>query len=400
LQYQRGNGHADTTISAYERDATVLNLADQFPKAPGVLRYIQHVPTWENGIEAVVRSLTARWDVQARAELRSVHGISDQRSGNGGLQGGGAGSQQLAGVAFQATLHGNRFEALAGARYDAATFAHGTIVTVDSKTHAATTVVAPSRTDAAISPRVALRYDLGQAVALRLSAGSGIREPYLNELVRGFQIGSTVFAPNVGLIPERSRSLSAGIDVAGAASHASLDFTQTVVNDAIAFLTVSPTLQQRANIDRTQTDGLTAVVERRLAGCTRVEASATTQFARVTQGPGAIVGKQLQFVPDRSISLGIDDDAGAIGLGIDASYIGQTYADDLNTEPLGAALVIGARATAPMSDGSRITLSWQNLTRQTYLTSVDRIAPPSNLILSYTLPIGGEARQPGRCRVR
>ncbi len=79
----------------------MLNVADQFPTAPGVLRYIQHVPTWENGVFASWLAPGAHVDLEARGDVRAVHGISDQRSGDGTLQSMGSGSQSLAGIALQ-----------------------------------------------------------------------------------------------------------------------------------------------------------------------------------------------------------------------------------------------------------------------------------------------------------
>ncbi|HEV3157180.1 MAG TPA: TonB-dependent receptor [Candidatus Baltobacteraceae bacterium] len=388
LRYFHSSSFADTTISAYERDSYVTNVADQYPAKPGVLRYIQNVPSWENGIEAIVRATPANWELQARGELRAVHGISNQVGAGSALQSEGSGSQQLGGLALQASLHEHRFEGLVGARYDQTTFSNGTSVSVNSTTHLPITTLAPGRTDAAISPRAGLRYDLSPALALRLSAGDGIRSPYLNELVRGYVIGSTTYLPNINLIPERSKSFTFGLDDVDSRNHASLDFTHTDVANAIAFETTSPTTQMRSNIDQTQTDGITGTFQHKINECVNLDASATEQAARVASGPAAIIGKRLAYIPNSNASLGIDDSAGALRFGVDANYFGQTYADDLNTEPLGAALTFDAHAGTSFGDGSSLKLSWQNLTRQVYLSSIDRIAPPATLQLTFTQTFG------------
>jgi outer membrane receptor protein involved in Fe transport len=387
LLFAHAGERTTTSVSAYARATTVLNVADQFPAAPGVLRYVQHVPTWENGVFASWLSSGTHLDLEARGDVRAVHGISDQRGGDGTLQSLGSGSQSLAGGALQARLHGDRFEALLGARYDTVGFAHGALV--DRSARGVTTITpAPARDDAAVSPRVALRYDLSPNVSLRASSGAGFRAPYLNELVRGFQIGAVRMAPNPALVPERSRGDGVGIDVANRSSRFALDVHRTTVNDAIAFVTLSPTLQQRQNVSRTQTDGAIATYATLLAPCTRLRLSGQSQYARVTNGPPAVIGKRLAFVPDRAATAALDTQAGWTRYGFEASFVGNAYADDLNTQPLGSALLVGARVTAPLAAGATLTLSAENLTNRIYLSSVDRLGPPSSVMLRLAVPVG------------
>ncbi len=384
LQYAFAGEHAYATFNAYERDANITNVADLYPATPGSLRYVQHVPTWENGLGTSLTLAGGPSEFQIRAELRSVHGISNQYGPSGALQNSGSGSQQLAGFALQETIRSGRFEVLAGARYDNVAFTNGTLV---ASTGAVTN--APARDDGAISPRAALRYDLSPNVALRVSSGAGFRAPYLNELVRGYFIGSTQYAPNITLVPERSYTNSAGIDVLGGTrARLALDAFETKVSDGIDFQTISPALQRRANVDRTQTDGTTLTYTQTVGPCTRLRASATTQYARIVQGPPGTVGKRLQLVPDQVATLGVDFVGRSVQYTVDATYSGQIYYDDLNTQPLGAALLFDARATVPLASGASWSVAWQNVTHQAYLTSIDRVGPPAAISVRFTLPLG------------
>ena len=384
-----------TSVEAYSRATTVLNIADQFPSAPGVLRYVQHVPSFEDGVFASWLSSGEHLDVEARADERAVHGVSDQRGGDGALQSLGSGSQAIAGVALQARLHGGPFEALLGARYDDVAFDHGTMVSVAKGV--TTTTDARDRSDAAVSPRVALRYDVSPSVTLRASSGGGFRAPFLNELLRGFQVGAVTMAPNIALVPERSGSESVGFDVAGRRSRLAFDLSDTRVNDAIAFVTISPTLQQRQNVAHTRTDGADVTYTTLLSSCTRLRVGGQTQYARVIAGPAASIGKRLAYVPDREATIGIDAQGGAARYGIDASFLGAAYADDLNTEPLGSALVIGAHVTAPLASGATLTFDAENLTNRIYLSSVDRLGPPAAVSVRLTVPVGARPDAPARC---
>ncbi len=250
LRYDVAGGHTETSVALYNRDTFVTNLADQYPAKPGVIRYVQHVPSWEDGVYAGWTSTSPALVIDARADLRSVHGLSNQQSASGALQSLGSGDQTLAGFGLQVTSRAGRFEALAGARYDSVSVADERLVTVAAATGKATIVNAPARDDRAVSPRLALRYDLSPSIALRVSSGAGFRAPYLNELVRGFNVGAVQMAPNPALIPERARTDSAGFDVLGHNSRLAVDFTRTLVTDGIAFVTFSPTVQRRENVAR------------------------------------------------------------------------------------------------------------------------------------------------------
>ena len=234
---------------------------------------------------------------------------------------------------------------------------------------------------------------------MRISTGDGFRGPYLNELVRGYQIGAVAYAPNPHLVPERSTSYSAGLDYLVGAGRLSFDAIETHVNDAIAFLTVSPTLMERGNIDRTQTDSETLTYAQTVGACTRLRVSGTTQTPRVTNGPPGTVGKQLAYVPNESADVGIDGGGrGALGYSFDGSYVGQTYADSLEQEPLGAALLFGATLRATTKSGTVFELWGDNLTHQAYLTSIDRYGPPLTVSLHVRVPIGSAPVAAPQCR--
>jgi outer membrane receptor protein involved in Fe transport len=384
-------GNAVAKAGFYARDATVYNLDDLAPANPGALRYVQHVPTHEDGFFATLLDAPGPIEYEARVDQRRVDGKSDQYGPTGALQADGTGVQLAQGIALQATYRTRRFEALAGARADRLRYDDLTLTQSVAATPApflATTSVA-GHDEGAISPRVALRYDASDRLAVRISSGGGFRGPYLNELVRGFNIGKVVQAPNPLLVPERSRTDDAGLDYLIGRGRIALDIVQTRVNDAIAFVTLSPTLAKRENIDRTQTNGETLTYAQPLGTCTRVRVSGTAQNARVASGPPGSVGKTPQFVPQASADVGVDAlGRGSFSYSVDAAYVGQTFADDLDTEPLGTAILVGATVRATTASGTSFSLVADNLTDATYLTSVDRYGPPLIVQLRVGIPIG------------
>ncbi|MEO7039642.1 MAG: TonB-dependent receptor [Candidatus Elarobacter sp.] len=361
-------GDATLAVTAFERATTVVNLADK-PTAPGALLYTQHVPTSDAGVRA-------RWErplrdgiVSVVAEHRSVTGNSDQIAFDGTVQSNVAGTQRLDGLALQRTFDG-RLGAIFGARYDAIE-----------------TNALGQRHTSALSPRVALRYDASPTVSFRAAFGTGLRAPYLNELVRSFRVGPLLERSNAALVPERSSSAQLGFDVATAASRLAFDYTGTRVTDAIGFATIAPNVQQRSNFGRTSSDAYTAEYDRG-GPCARVRGFVTSQHARVIAGSAAQVGKRLAYVPDSAASLEFERSVRAVTGAIDLAYSGPTFSDDLQRQPLGSALLVGGRLTLHAANGVALSLAVDNLADKVYLTSVDRVGPPSSITLRLSVPVG------------
>ena len=384
-------------VSYYARDTNVENMSDVFPTKPGVLRYDQHVPTQEEGFTTSYSLGTGPANVVLRIDERRVAGVSAQSGIDGVFQALGTGVEASQGIALQGDYHTKRFEINAGARGDR--LRYDDLVQAIAATPAPTVSTVAGHDEGAISPRGAVRYDVGSRLALRASAGGGFRGPYLNELVRGFSVGKIFEAPNLNLVPERSATTGVGADYLAGAGRFAFDVVETRVHDAIEFLTLSPTLMMRENLDRTQSDSETLSYVAPLSACTRIRVSGTTQHAVVTSGPAASIGKALSYVPDSVGDVAIDANGrGGFGYGIDAAYVGQTYADDLQAQPLGAALLFGATVHATTLSGTTFTVIADNLTRQRYLSSIDRYGPPQTAALRISVPIGTTHADPTACR--
>lgn len=370
LRYTHAAPHGTLQAVLYARTAYIENAADLFPAKPGVARYVQNVPTNDTGASVSWIGGREAAPLELRADVRHVGGLVRQYAASGALQSQGGGSQNLDGFAAQESLRLKRAQFVAGARFD-------TVYSTPSR-----------RTDAAISPRVAARYDLTSGLSVRASAGAGLRAPFLNELVRGYVIGATTYEPNPALVPERSRTDSAGIDWIAGAQRLSLDAFDTTVDDAIMFRTIDATHQQRSNVAQTRTNGYTLTLTRGLSACSRLSASFTNQYARVTRGPAAILSKRLQYVPSQSATLGYTVASERAAAGVSLTYAGQTYADDLNAQPLGTAVVAAAGLRFLLAGDATLDIDADNLTNARYLSSIDRYAPPARLAIGVSLPVG------------
>jgi outer membrane receptor protein involved in Fe transport len=371
-------------VVAYNRDTNITNTNDFAPTNPGALRYVQQIPTRESGLAATWFLTTGSNELAVRADEKFVYGMSTQTGPTGALQSQGTGKQQYAGLALEDTYDRGPLQVIAGLRGDL-------VATSDTALRTLTTLTAPQpRADRVLSPRLAASYGVTKAIALRASTGGGFREPFLNELVRGYRIGAVSYNPNPNLVPERSTNFGVGVDALLGAGRLSLDFANSRVKNAIEFLTspTSPTTQTRSNVGRTHTDGTTLTYGTRLARCTRLRAYVTSQYARITNGPVYDLGNRLQYVPSRSGDVAVDSGSGAFNYGADVGYAGVTYADDRNTQILPAAVLLGAHITRPLGQGASLTLEGSNLSGTRYLSSPDRYGPPPSVGLRLRFGLG------------
>lgn len=383
-RYERATGDGLLAISTFTRGWRVMNQADRAPSLPGEVLYTQHVPSHDTGAAVAWK----RGGVDLEGDLRSIAGGSEQVDASGALQSSAGGHQTVLGIALQDRVQGSRFEAVAGARVDSIR-SRGESTSFATPAPAVASIT--SRSASAFSPRLAARYDLSANLALRASASEGFRAPFLNELLRSYTISGVRYLGNPALTPERSRTLDAGLDLIAGPTRATLGFSETAVSNAIAFVTIAPGVAQRSNLSQTQTDGLTLEVVRRLGACSRLRLSGVAQFARVTEGSPANVGKRLAFVPQQSAAASYEGRLGSASAGVSLAYLGQTYADDLNADPLGTALVAGARISAPLANGASLTLGAENLANRQYRATSDRLGPPPTMTLRWRIPFGASA---------
>jgi outer membrane cobalamin receptor len=344
LHFATSAGDTSVSVVGYNRDTTILNTSDAAPVDPGALRYVQIIPTRESGVAASWFLTPTYNEVAVRADEKFVYGSSTQTGPTGALQSSGMGKQQYAGLAIEDTYERGRFQLIGGLRGDVVTFFDGIMNQTD----------APGRADRVLSPRIAARYDFTKAIAIRVSNGGGFREPFLNELLRGYQIGSVKYESNPKLTPERSAYYGVGADALLGRGRLSLDLADTQVHNAIEFLTISPTAQIRSNVARTQSDSTTLTYTTPVAHCTRLRAYLTSQYARITDGPVYDIGNRLQYVPSRAGDVAIDSGSGALEYGADVGYAGPTFADDRNTEVLPTAVIVGAHLTRPLGEGGHL----------------------------------------------
>lgn len=120
VRYRRSTPASLVQLTAFTRGAFVVNVAEQYPAKPGVLRYVQDVPTVESGEALEWRVDSARESFELRADARAIRGENDQFVPSGALQSFGRGAQLLDGFGLQKTFRSDRSAVVVGARGDRA----------------------------------------------------------------------------------------------------------------------------------------------------------------------------------------------------------------------------------------------------------------------------------------
>jgi outer membrane receptor protein involved in Fe transport len=158
--------------------------------------------------------------------------------------------------------------------------------------------------------RASAAYQVQPSITLRASGATSHRWPTLNELARDFSAGSTSTLANANLLPERARSMDAGIDVSGHGFQVSVTGFRSVVLDAIANVTQSSSataiVRQRRNAGEAHSTGVEIDGEWQNS-LVRLRASMTFLDAKFRNSQeAALEGNWLPQVPKRSVALTAD----------------------------------------------------------------------------------------------
>lgn len=161
--------------------------------------------------------------------------------------------------------------------------------------------------DGATVGNVTASWRLTPRVVIRGAGSSSHRWPTLNEMVRNFQAGAVLTRANPALLPEKAASGEVAIAVSGGRWNASAALFRTIVQDAIANVTVqtSPSIiRERRNAGEAHARGVELDFDVRPVPRVLLRASALvvdSKFRNSQEAP--LEGKWLPQVPRTSISL-------------------------------------------------------------------------------------------------
>jgi outer membrane receptor protein involved in Fe transport len=260
----------------------------------------------------------------------------------------------------------------------------------------------PDRSETAFSPRLGLLFRVSPGVALTASGYGAFRGPTLNELYRGFRVGSIVTLFNPALTAERLW----GGEVGALLTHGPLGLRVTSfdaeVRDAVANVTLETTpslvTRRRQNIGRTRSKGLEVEGEARLGRRGAVTAGYTLIDSRVEGFPPdpSLEGRHLPHIPRHQAALQARYDS-VWQLGLQARWIGEAWEDDRNTLLLDSAFVLDAFVARRLPAGLEFFAAAENLLDADVVvgrTPVRTLGAPRLLRAGVRLRLSSESKAP------
>ncbi|WP_170004432.1 TonB-dependent receptor domain-containing protein [Pseudopontixanthobacter vadosimaris] len=270
-----------------------------------------------------------------------------------------------------------------GVRADHTSISDGFFIARDAQGAVVTELDAPERSDWTITWRGGAAWQTSDALRLRAAYYRGLRLPTLNELYRPFVVFPVVTQANAALRNEVLEGYEAGFDLTPAPG---VEFSLTAfdnrVEDAIANVTLTPTLRERQNLPAIAARGLelgAAVSRGRFAldatlALTDAEVegrgpSLELDGNRPSQTPTFAAGATLAWKPRDEWLFSAT-----------LRHVGEQFESDVETDRLPAATTIGALAQVPLGGNLALVLRGENLTGETIVTrnsggSIDLGAP-------------------------
>jgi outer membrane receptor protein involved in Fe transport len=241
----------------------------------------------------------------------------------------------------------------------------------------------PARDGRRPTARAAGALALGEGWTLSSAAYLGWRLPTLNELFRPFRAGTDATAANPLLRPERLRGAEAALAWEREGWSASATLFDNRLSDPVANVTLATgpgtfpqvgfvgaggAYRQRQNLPAIRSRGVELAGGWR-AGPWRARLSATLTDARV-RAPG-LDGLRPAQTPRTAIGASLGWSERDRFAALTLSHVGAQFEDDLNTQRLAPATVLGLSGGVPLSRRLSLTARAENLLNETVLAGVN-----------------------------
>jgi len=224
------------------------------------------------------------------------------------------------------------------------------------------------REDLAFSPSLGLAWRVTSGLTARVAAYSAYRTPTLNELYRPFRVGPVTTQANPGLDSEALLGGEVGLELAPPTAHHVLRMTvfQNDLTDAVANVSLAPTLRERRNLDAVRVRGLELGGRWQPVSALRFDADYLWSDARVRSGgpaADALDGLLLAQVPRHTFAAGVAWRlARKLDLDLRGRWVSVQYEDDLNTLALAPSVRLDLAVRYALKPRLGLTLAVENLT--------------------------------------
>ena len=251
-----------------------------------------------------------------------------------------------------------------GLRADRTSITGGFFRAVNAAGTPVNTILAPDRSDWAVSWRAGALVYATRRLDLRAAAYTGLRLPTLNELYRPFVVFPVVTEANAALANERLEGFEVGLDWQPVnALVLSLTAFDNKVENAIANVTIAPNLRRRENLPAIDARGIEASIAAKL-GTVSIDGSLAWTDAAV-QGKGAsaeLDGNRPAQTPEfaGTLTLAWRPTAGW-QIAATLRHVSAQFEDDRETDSLQPATTIDAFFAVPLGSSWSAILRGENL---------------------------------------
>jgi outer membrane receptor protein involved in Fe transport len=370
------------------------------------LSRLQRVPSQAAGLSLFWTKPVRNHTLAASVETREVRGFSDEVGYAAGrptsLSGSGGRERTLA---FFAQDHWTVTEKLNlnfGVRVDTwkNLDAHSTARTL--ATNVVTVTAFPDRDETAASPRIAAIYQITPSTSVYGSFSRSFRAPTLNELYRGFRVGSVVTQANENLRAEYANTFEGGVNFTVLNRRLSFRGNAfiTQVSDPVVSITLTstPTLitRRRQNVGETRTRGIELDAEYAPRNDLRFSASYLFADPIVTEFPAnpALVGKFLPQIARQQLNFQFSyRPLSRFLFSVQARISDAQWEDDLNTLRLRPYFTIDMTAAYRVQRNLELFAAAENVFNSRYdigLTPNRTVAAPVFIRAGLRLSLGGK----------
>ena len=258
-----------------------------------------------------------------------------------------------------------------GIRADRTAITNGFYRAVDRNAVPVAETIAPDRADWSVSYRGGVLWKASDALTLRAAAYSGFRLPTLNELYRPFVVFPVVTQANSALENERLEGIEAGLDLTPVKGVSlALTVFDNRVKNAIANVSLSPTLRERQNLPAIEARGAEASLVAQ-SGAFRFDGSLAYTDARI-EGRGtsaALDGLRPSQTPRWMASaIAAWEPRANMRFAATIRHIGSQFESDLESDVLPAVTTLGLFGQIPLFANTTLVLRGENLTDETVIT--------------------------------
>src|ERR1700686_3025508 len=314
---------------------------------------LQHVPEQVVGGAAQwTHFLGTHQTLIGGMDAMEVMGASDEQLFTAGLHkrnNASGGRQRILGWFGEDLIRFNKWTIILGARFDDwNNFNASSICTPVSGTcKSSPSVLYPSRSDFAFSPRLSVLRALSRNISVTGSMYRAFRAPTLNELYRSFRLANVLTLNNPFLNAERLTGAEAGVNIT--ALERKLDLRGTFfwsdIVDPVENVTVNPTsspvLRQKQNLGRIRSRGLELDGVVHLGRDVQINFGYESNFFtalnyHIPPASFSLLGKKVAQVPQNVFTWEARYwNPSRIMVSVQGRFVGNQFDDDQNLYPLG-----------------------------------------------------------------